>query len=468
MAPLQGVVAFGARIRSLPWKRDLKHIFHYNVRDLSSIIRKESDVCVPGSIVIRLLHEQGVSLRQTGKKLVMKHLRHLRFKEILDVDLGGIAVTDCHLLENLNKPFQKSLILAFPFLRRFKAFSINLFRLHFHERTKAYTLHPYHLSKHHNKRNHYQIDLLLDGDILREQPRPTQRQHEKHVLAILDLARLSSHLKASKHRNLDRYPFVCRQCIITFPSERQYGSHIQHCTAFNSGTAARRKTRNTFIHQTMIFSKKLNKMVPNMLRYNRNHLHKSVRSLSFFVLDLECTNREVNSNIDPYSKPPEKGVVFEQTVLGGSFIAKAVYSQHHLPSYLALPRALFFDDSVTSEHSFWFRFFSMLRSAVYDVYLYEQGILSQNAEPPRFSDLNLTDQLRFLQTRRCDLCNVTFGTSRVTLRGKRCKVKKNIDHDHAMSEKVLRFVLCDLCNLALYQSSRKGGERLVYAHNAIR
>ena len=468
-APFQNVVALGARIRSLPWKRDLKGIFLKNVRDLSSLLRNDNDICVPGSIVIRLLHDSRIELSRTGKKTIMRHLSSLRFKDIIDPESGGIAVSDFHLLENRNKPFSKSLLLAFPFLRRFQSFSINVFKLHYHKHTKVYTLHPFHLSKHHKKQDCYQIDLLLDSKLLREQSDSEQGQghHERHVLTILDLPRLASCFKASKNNHLDRYPLICRQCITTYSNPDQHKFHIQHCTAFNCGTTARRKTRNTFIHQTMIFSKKLNKLVPNVLSYNRRNLYKSVRSLSFFVLDLECTNRQVNTDIDPYSKAPRKGLVYEQTILGGSFVAKAVYPQYPLPSYLALPRALFFDDNMTSEHSFWFRFFSMLRAAVHDVYLYEQDILSRNIEPPRFRDLKTADQLRFLTTTKCDLCRVPFGVTRTSVNGKRYKVHKNLDHDHAVAEKVLRYVLCTPCNLALYQSPRRC-DKIVYAHNAVR
>ena len=229
----------------------------------------------------------------------------------------------------------------------------------------------------------------------------------------------------------------------------------------------RRKTLNTFIHAKTFFSKKLKKTVRNVLQFDRKNLFKGVKCLTYFVLDLECANRQISDHIDPYCKPPQKGVVYEQTVLGGAFMVKALSSHYPLPSFLSLPRALFFNDSITSEKAFWLRFFSMIRDAVHDVHFYERDVLSQNLDPPRFQDLCIEDRMRYLSATRCHFCQARFGDTRLNSQGKKYKVIKCIDHDHATPDKRLRYCVCGQCNMALFQSCFKNS-RIFYAHNAIR
>ena len=437
-------------------------------------MQNENNLCVPSCVIIKLLFDGGHRLTNVTATLMKKLLSLLNFQDILDFEKGGISLQNFALFEKKNKPFNKKLLLHFPFLKRYSSFALNLFKVVHHNTLECYTLQPRHLSKFHKSEDHYQIDMLLDSNIIRQKP----TSNEGHVLSILNLPRLLSSFMSMKDHHSDRYKFACKQCLKLFTERDSYRKHTKFCDAFSSGSAMKRKSHNKLINLTSIYVKKLGKYIPNVLRFNRKSLHKMIPALTMITMDLECTNETPRTDPDSYSKAPKTGLVYEQRVLGAAFVCKSLNSEYPLPAELVHPKTLFFDETITTKGKFWIKFFSMLRGTLQQIHEFETDILNRNREPPKFKDLTLSEQIKFVSSRYCELCFVKFNSFRKGADGVSYKVKKCIDHFHTKpstttstteKNKLLRFVLCSQCNCALMQSNVSPRvSKTVYIHNAIR
>ena len=467
--PLNGVLAFGRRKKTFPFCPSLASVFRFNVRDINSIASLEKNLCVPASCILKLLAEQGTALTSVSGATIKKCLNYINFRSLLSFEGQGITIENFSQLERLNSPFHKSLILIFPLLRKFQSLSINLFKIHHNKAHNQYSIHPIHLSKHHKKQDHMQIDLLIDDPTIRLQQHKT---NGNHVLTILNLPRLLASFMSAHNRHTNRFQHCCRQCMRVFSDYNEFTQHIAHCKVFTSGCAAKRKTHNTFIHRTKIYIKSLNKYIPNVLQFNRKNLAKMLSPISFLALDLEATNQKHEGD-GLYSSIPRSGIVLEQKVLAAAFIVKTLVSQFPLPDCIAQPKTLFFDESITSKESFWLRFFQMLRATIQEVFAYELDVLKKTRYIPRLKDLSITERIRFIASKSCEFCLVKFGSFRKAANGIKYRVLKNLDHCHLQAKpqeegkSVLRFILCSQCNLALAQRPVSvKTSRIIYIHNA--
>ena len=471
------VVALGKRRVIRPFKQALKPIFLYNVRDTASILPENEGLCVPAAIIMKFLQLSNVSLPRVGKAQIERYLRLLNYQQYLGFTHSGIRIADFHLLEKSNS-FNGNvpLLLSFPFLRGYKGFALNLFRIIHHKNLKVYTIHPRHLSAHFKDPAYLQIDLLLDGDNIRDEPYCTDSY--SHVMLILDLVRLSSGFRCpSGSRNERKNWSICRQCLSLFQDIALYKLHIASCAAFGAGNVKRRISRNVLVHKTEIFLKKKNRKVPHYLSFNLKDLYKCKRPLSFFTMDYESGNLPVKDcSYKPFSTVPTSAV-FEQRVLGGSYTIKNVFPNFPLPSSLSSPRCLFRTE-IQSEKQFYLSFFTKLRTDIKLLHRYEQEIFDQSPPTPHLSQLSITEKIRYLSTQFCDICHAKFGGYRTLLNGKRCKLIRNIDHCHVVykasidepdSPTLLNKVICQFCNLNLTQSCDSPKiTRIIYLHNAER
>ena len=394
-------------------------------------------------------------------------MRHIAYKEFLDFETPGIKISNLPQLEKRNSPFTTSLRLAFPFLKTYEAFAINVFRIHFHKHTNTYTLFPTHLSPNFDNEKCYQIDLLLDTDDVRCNPLSTDLY--KHVLLILNLPRLLSSFKSTQsQKHSEKSTYVCRKCCTVFNELGTQKQHTANCSASSTASSKRRVTQNRFVHKTTVFIKKLNKHVPHVLKYSPANLYKTIVPTTQITMDFEATTRPFQRDIDEHKLP--KNAIFEQKPLGASYSMKTLYPSHELPTTLSEPRVMFFDDTKTSEKTFYLNFFKVLRSDIAKIHSYESQVIATAQPTPSFSQLSISEKIRFLAQKNCEICLARFGSKRKTPEGKIYRVKKCIDHVHVKrnedNTELLRYICCFNCNAQLMQSAATNKvPRTIFLHN---
>ena len=431
------------------------------------MMRKNEATCIPASIILKCLHQASDRTANITSATIEFYMRHLSYKDLLEFENPGIKISNLPQLEKKNSPFKIPFLLAFPFLRNYEAFSINVFRIHFHKHTNSYTLFPTHLSPNFENAKCYQIDLLLDTEDVRCNPLSTDLY--KHVLLILNLPRLLSSFKSTQsQRHSEQFTFVCRKCCTVFRELGEQKQHTANCSASSTAGSQRRVTQNRFVHKTTLFLKKLNKHVPHVLKYNPANLYKTIVPTTQITMDFEATTRPFQRDTDQHKLP--KNAVFEQKPLGASYSIKTLYPSHELPTTLKEPRVMFFDDTKTNEKKFYLNFFKGLRSDIAKIHSYESQVMSTAQQTPSFNQLSISEKIRFLAQKNCEICLARFGSKRKTPEGKIYRVKKCIDHVHVKrdenNKELLRYVCCFNCNAQLMQSAVTNKvPRTIFLHN---
>ena len=85
----------------------------------------------------------------------------LNFKEFLLPGNAGIPKDKFDSLETANDDFDAQLLREFPFLRFYKGFAINLFKIILNKTTVTYHIRPIKLSKRWRENHYLNIDLLV-------------------------------------------------------------------------------------------------------------------------------------------------------------------------------------------------------------------------------------------------------------------------------------------------------------------
>ena len=406
------------------------------------------------------------------------YLKLLKYKETMSFTHEGIRIGDFHLIEKANS-FRTNipLLLAFPFLKNFRGLALNVFKVTHHKNLNTYTIHPRHLSAHFKDESYLQVDMLLDSEVIRAESHSTESY--SHVMLIINLIRLVTGVRSISGSDLHGRKdwAICRCCMALFQSLSLYRLHTVSCTAFGAGNIKRRVSNNILVHKTRIFLKKKNKFVPHVLAFNLKNLYRSIRPFSFINMDYESSNTPVaDSSYSSFSKIPTNAI-YEQKVIGGAYSIRNVFPNYPLPNSLATPRCIFINETQT-EKDFYLSFFKKLRSDIKLIHRYEQDILSEAIPTPHLRDLSITEKIRYLSAQFCEVCQAKFNSYRTLDNGKKCRLHKNIDHDHVIFKKsmnepddgsVLRKVVCQFCNLQLTQSADSPKKsRIIYLHNAER
>ena len=194
-------------------------------------------------------------------------LNNLRFKELQTVENDlKIYAKDFPKLEEINNGFGEALKDQYPFLRLYKGFALNMYKIigqmDLHKGSTA-RLTTTHLSKNWNSSNFLQIDLLDSTNVL-DPPTPD------HVLVVLDYFNLVNHRKDR------RYSHVCRACQRLFRVSRSFQNHITHnCSA--SPTAPRR-AKNFIVHKTFIKDKQTGKKKRHTISFNHRQYYKTFQN----------------------------------------------------------------------------------------------------------------------------------------------------------------------------------------------
>ena len=288
------IIALGKRTTPRPFKTCLQTLFRYNIRDLFTISPALSTECVPASIIMKFLFESKIPLNRVSGQRIKQHLRCLNYRGLLSHFHTGIKISDFHLLEKMNVISTNTpLLLSFPFLKNFKGLSLNCYKITYHTTQKAFTIYPRHLSVHHSDPAFYQVDFLLDSDVIRSESCSTDTYD--HVLLILHLPRLVSFLSTKHNKNRIGSAQICRQCMSLYFDMATFRLHSRSCKAFGPGNLKRRISQNRFIHKTTIFNQRLQRHVPHTLHFDTKSLHKLYRPFTFFTADFESTNEHIDS-----------------------------------------------------------------------------------------------------------------------------------------------------------------------------
>lgn len=200
----------------LEFHPNLKNLFRYNVFDPIRLTpRKFNNNCVLISIILQLEYIKNGTLHKTKIKKIKNLLQYLNGNLNFD---NGVTINQFDTLEEDEDLFNKLKQLYPKILSNFKGLSLNLYTCQYSIKSKAFHLIPIRLGKFFSSSN-LNIDLLKDSKDIRppkkknKDSEPTNNNHFKHVVLILNFIRLHQTFRRYAYCNMAhlRNTEICRR-----------------------------------------------------------------------------------------------------------------------------------------------------------------------------------------------------------------------------------------------------------------
>lgn len=328
----------------------------------------------------------------------------LNFKEFLLPGNAGIPKDKFDSLETANDDFDAQLLREFPFLRFYKGFAINLFKIILNKTTVTYHIRPIKLSKRWRENHYLNIDLLVLSDTVKAQFSSSSSPH--HVVTILNFPGLVRTFHKNVHKkNVQNLIYACRGCSMML-SSKEYRSHVEGC--FNSDTikaTANRSIKNFVIHQPKVLCKQTNKLMTRTIKFKASSFYKTLQPLLIGAADFESNNKEITVK----SAQVPNNAIFSQKAIGFSMGFISLYDNIELPPKLRDIYVQFYDERSNTLQDLYLAFLLKLRESLLDSYNFLREVLSKDQGAPDLKDIPLHDRLMHIFAQRCDFCGSTFG-----------------------------------------------------------
>ena len=471
-------VRFGARgtPTCITFHPLLQSTFRHNVIDPTKYLQSgysRENCCVPCCVILSLHFKFGPPLRHQARGMIemMRKIELLPFSSLLEPTQTGLSLTQLSRLEDLLKPIPAQLIREWPGLKFFDGFAINCYTIL--RKEADFRIFPTSLSRFSRESSFLQVDILIENaDIKSPETRNDQKDPQiLHTLAVKNLSYLIKNFSSNSYVNRNFY-HLCRTCLRVFQSAHLLRNHYETCLEMKRGVLGRRRVLNQLIHKPFRKNRFTGKMERNGLRFVRKNVGRMLKPLAFHVADFESFHEKIDEsrvNDSTFENAPKSGLTV-QTPMAFAWCHKSNYSQHPLPSSLALPRSVFLDDRQEDpEKEFYLSIFLNMRK---DLVLYSnwiESILDLDQGPPAQRFRRLEEIIYFRTRKYCQLCGATFGAKKWSQRSQSYYfVKRSWDHCHFMTNAGgLRAVLCCGCNLS-YSTEKAPPFMFYVCHNASR
>ena len=444
---------FAGSPKKRPFHPLLQGLFNRLVLDPSLYLREghnKNNYCVPACILLALHNRLGPPLR-TLRNLakIEAELDLLNFTTLLEVAKPGIAISQLSAFEKLLSPISPALLRIFPALVVYRGISLNLYTVR--RANNDFRLFPTSLSENSRNNEYFQVDMVVDNDDIREAKDERASHTPKGVLHCLLITRLPRLInKFSNHcLNVSKYTEICRVCMTTFKSTTAKLDHFKICANKKRGVCGRRRCRNQLVHRPYRLNKFTNKEERNGLTWQRSKCARLLKPLSFSCLDFEQLSRKiVKSRGDPtdFERTPSNAVAV-QTPLSYSIQHRGLYPEIPLPANLSSPRVRFInEDDPHPEKSFFLSLLYTIREDLLFHSRFIRDLLSHDQPPPPMSQRTPEQIAYMLSVTHCQICNVRFGSKKVSPKTKAFYVvKRCLDHFHFLQDSSrIRAVTCQV------------------------
>ena len=480
-----GVLGFGDPIKT-PFNPHLYSRLRCNVLDVNRFLPHvyRADIatqaegltlsCVPATIALKFEYiKASGTLRRISIKTIKQTMKDINFETLLTPTQQAIVRGDFSRLEKDNLGFNERLKESYPFLKAFKGFSLNLFKIIHYPKFKTYRLVPIQLSQHWNSNEFLQIDLLDSNFAF------IQGAANKHILLITHFNRLAQSclLKAQGVRFKE---FSCRACLKSHTNIVSHKAHCDNCHEHvRQEKSVLRRVRTNFIVHRPVFHRKDNRTVQvQHLKFENKNFFHTLQPLIYGAIDFEASCK-VTCDPEAFPQAPPNNAVLTQKPLGVSLAFISPY-EATLPPELERVNVLFFDERQSSLDEFYISLLTTLRHCLYFSYKFLKDTLSRDAGPPDLLNVPYADRLAYLLASHCSFCGLKYNswTQGGGATGTRFVVRKSRHHNHFVQVPNLAkkgnnlgqvLTLCQTCNVATFSDGFISRTDLrIYSQNGSR